>query len=124
MLIIKAKVNQYMKAGVAQFVYSVKSDSTDPKIVEKELAAYKAACGTYYREDDQSKEPLFFSQRVCKPGAELKEAKNGRYTALTEDLEAMVEAKEGLKSREIAKLQAATEFFGMSKQELLQTMFG
>lgn len=109
MLVIKAKVNEYVKAGAPVFVYSITSNQTDPKKAEAELADYKKSCGDYYRESD-AKEPLMFSQRPMTAGAKLTKTTKGRYQVLSEDLEetatAAAAAIETFKNQFLGKLQA------------------
>ena len=121
MLIIGTKLNEYIKNGATQFVYGVKStlqgqDATD------ELEAYKASCGSFYREDDKTQQPLFYTQRIAKVGNELRLTTKGRFSVVS-NLEEEVEKSELLKAKEMAKLKAAQEFFGMSKAEMLEAMY-
>ena len=121
MLIIESKLNEYRKNGNVQFVYAVKStlqgqDETD------ELEAYKASCGQFYREDDKTGKPLFYTQRPAATGSELRLTSKGRYSVISGSLEEDIEKAAILKAKEVAKLEAMKEFFGMSKLEMLEAM--
>lgn len=113
MLIIKAKNNQYVKNGNPVFVYTLTG-------TKEELKAFKDSQGDNYRENE-GKEPLYFTQRVCQPGQELSKTQSGRYQVL-QDLEAKVLAIDTAAEKTIGKLKGMVEYFGISKAQLQQQM--
>ena len=74
------KVNDVTKAVKDMFRYTV-SGTAD------ELAAYKASCGTGYREDEKTGKPFYFTQDFVGDTAELViGTKSGRAYADTSEL--------------------------------------
>ena len=109
MLIIKAKTNEYLKNGAPVFVYSIVSTEKDTAKATKELDAYKAERGSYYRESE-SGEPLLFTGRVVTPNTPVELNRKGEYVVKSElqDLEAIAESTEDT-SRKIQAARAAME---------------
>jgi hypothetical protein len=109
MIVIKIKTNEYIKAGNPIFVYTLMSNLQDAKKATEELEQYKTTQGTNYREND-TKEPLYFSQRPLPVGAELKLTSKGRFTVLQDNLEELaVNAStqiESFKNQFLGKLAA------------------
>lgn len=109
MIVIKIKTNEYIKAGNPIFVYTLMSNLQDAKKATEELEQYKSTQGTNYREND-TKEPLYFSQRPIPVGAELKLTSKGRFTVLQDNLEETAlnatAAIEGAKNAFLGKLAA------------------
>jgi hypothetical protein len=71
----KRKPNPYTsRNGNTTYVYEVKG-------TPEELAAYKKSKGENYREDKDSKEPLFFTTNVVGNSAELVENSKGEFIA-------------------------------------------
>ena len=110
---ILKKVNQYMKSGSIIFVYTLEGDA-------KELAAYKASQGEYYRESDTD-EPLYFSQRICTVGAELTETKSGRFQVL-QDLEGVATKRAEYADMSFGKLTAIQQFAGLTKAQMTERL--
>ncbi len=122
MLIIKSKVNEYLKNGNPIFVYTVVSNLQDAKEAVKEVESFKSSQGVNYRENEQ-KEPLYFSQRPITAGAELKLTSKGRFTVFsTESLEDLAlnaqVAIENAKNTMLGKLAAA----GITQSEFRRAM--
>ena len=123
MLQVEAKVNQYKKdQNTNIFVYSIISNAVDAAAKKKELEEYKESQGQYYREDEETKKPLYFSQRVISTESTLRKTASGRYTVLS-DLEEEAKQAEYEQNKQIAKLKALQSFTGMSKAELIDRMF-
>src|SRR5690606_1731411 len=96
------------------FVYILTGSKDD-------LKAFKDAQGENYRENEQ-KEPLYFSQRVCQPGQELRKTNNGRFQVL-QDLEQRATSIEVAAEKTIGKLTGMAQYFGLTKAQLQQQMF-
>jgi hypothetical protein len=111
---ILSKVNQYVKNGSSVFVYDLAVETPE------ELAKFKSSQGDYYRESE-SKKPLYFSQRVLEPGAELTLTKSGRYQVLT-DLEYIESAREQASINAYGKLDAIRQYTGLTKRQLQERL--
>lgn len=69
------KPNPYIsRNGNTTFVYNVEG-------TPEELADYKAAKKTFYREDEKTKTPLFFSTEALGGSAELVKTSKGDFVA-------------------------------------------
>jgi len=64
------KTGAVIKPSKLMFVYAVKGD-------EKQIAKYKAVKGDFFREDKDTKEPLFFTQNYADTKAEIVLNKEG-----------------------------------------------
>ena len=60
--------------GLPTFVYTVTGTA-------EQLAAYKEAQGTYYREDEENKAPLWFTTRCIGPQGKILITTNGNIVA-------------------------------------------
>ncbi len=113
---ITKKTNQYRskKTGNIVFVYAV--NGTD-----KELKEYKDTQGEFYREDEDTKAPLFFSTRVCQIGADVVKSKSGTFNVLS-DLEAEAIAVVAATTQATGKIHAIANVMGMTPAQLGQQM--
>jgi len=114
MLSIETKVNQYVKNGSSIFVYSLIGD-------KKDLEAYKVSQGVNYREDETTKKPLYFSQRVCNAGDVLNATKGGRYQVY-QDLESKDAQLQTAIIGNLGKLEAVRQLSGLSKAQFTERL--
>ena len=117
MLTVKSKVREYIRNGSPVFVYALAGS-------KEELAEYKKTQGDYYREEEKTKEPLFFSPRPIATGTQLAPNREGTRFVVQQDLEAQVAATETAKNAQLGKLQAMQEFLGLTKAQMQQMLLG
>jgi len=120
MLQIKSKQGEYPKNGVVMFVYAVQSTADTPEKQAEELAAYKTGQGQYYRENAQG-EPLYWSQEICQPGAQLVKRTNGRF-GVNQDLEQRVEQERYFQVKRTGELAADAQFMGITRSTMRQML--
>ena len=120
MIVIKAKINQYVKNGNIQFVYTIESTAPKAEDKAKELAEYKSSRGEYYRENE-AKEPLYFSQRICNVGDQLTKTTKGAFQVLS-DLESTAAQIETQTNAALAKFNALAQFTGLTKAQLAERL--
>lgn len=95
------------KKGTSTFRYTVQG-------TKEELANYKKVQGDNYREDETTKEPLFFSIRRVPDNTPLAATRDGlRFYAVTELLEKVVE-------NHVNRLRAQAYILGVDAKILLQ----
>lgn len=122
MLSIKAKNNQYRKSGNGRpvFTYTVTGSA-------EELAAYKAAQGSNYKETEEG-EALFFSTTPLAQGAELVANQAGTNYSVRTNLEDVALERELAIEKEMAKNDAIRRILGLSdseyKAKMMKKMFG
>lgn len=99
------------KNGTSTFRYIVQG-------TKEELSQYKTVQGANYREDETTKEPLFFSIRRYNDNTELALRRDGtRFYAVTELLEKVVENK-------VNNFKAMAHLMNRSVESMLSTMIG
>lgn len=99
------------KNGNTTFRYTVQGDA-------KELANYKKVQGVNYKEEETTKEPLFFSIRRYNDNTELALRRDGtRFYAVTELLEKVVENK-------VNNFKAMAHLMNRSVESMVASMVG
>ena len=97
------------RKGTATFRYFVQG-------TKEELAQYKQVQGENYREDEETKTPLFFSIKGYPENTELALRKDGtRFYAKTELLESIVE-------NQVVKFKAMAHILETTPKAMLQRM--
>jgi hypothetical protein len=113
MLQVKSVRDYVSKNGNATFVYEVSGE-------KGELAAFKKAQGTYYREDDKTGAPLWFTTRFIGDSGKLVITSNGNVVADMSDFrkaESLASQYGGNLGQELAKASAASLLGGGASAE-------
>lgn len=111
---IKTKRGGYRKEGSIMFVYGLEGSA-------KDLETYKKDKGDYYKEDPETKEPLFWSREQLEIGASVNRTTNGNWVC--GDLESEASAQKDATNLFIGKISAAAAVLGISKRDAAKMMF-
>lgn len=115
MITIKNKLEPYRKpvTGTVVFRYTITGS-------KEEMAEYKKIAGEFYREDENTKEVLFFSNIPIALGTALTKNREGTKYFVKTDLEVEAVKAAELEAAELAKLNALQKFSGMSAAEIVK----
>ena len=121
MLIISAKVNEYVKNGSVMFVYTIDSNATKPADKKAELKDFEDSMGEYFQVNKEDGKPLYWSKDISSVGTELQKSYSGRYN-VPRNLEEKAVDLESKTNSKLAGFQALMQFTGKTKAQMQQLL--